>query len=276
MRALREYHDAVPIFITKTGHYTFGYKKEFVTAIAAFNKVDLIFNALHGEYGEDGKVQTLLEKAGIPYTGSRVISSAIAMNRDLANKALSRAGLSTPKYWIFSKNEFNKATILQKAVSFSPPPWVVKPARKNSLCGAAIACNEEELKSALQNAFTHGDKVLLQEWRKGKAIMCGVIENIEGERYFALPPVEVKSEGFLDIYDAMLKHIRESASKAHIALGCRHYSTVKMLLDGTKLHLLSVDTLPEFSPESPFLRAAQATGIEFHRFLNHLLELASV
>lgn len=273
LRALREYYDAVPIFITKTGHYTLGYKKEFVTPIEAFNKVDLVFNGLHGEYGEDGKVQTLLEKTGVSYTGSRVIPSAIAMNAELTHKAFLQAGLSMPRYLILQKDEYNEKTILRKAVAFSAAPWVVKPVRKNFLCEPVTAWNEKELQNAFQNAFTSGNKVLLQEWRKGKEIMCGVIENMRQEQCFALPPVE--KDRLCDVYDAMLKRIRETASKAHTALGCRHYSAVTMFLQGTKIDVLEVNTLPEFTAKSPFLRAAEATGIGFHQFLHHLINLAS-
>lgn len=274
LRTLREYYDVVPIFITKTGHYTFGYKKEFVTPIDAFNKVDLVFNALHGEYGEDGKVQTLLEKTGVPYTGSQVIPSAIAMNAELARKAFLQAGLSTPRHLVLQKNEYNETAILRKAVAFSSAPWIVKPVRKNLLCEPVTAWNEKELQNAFQNAFTYGNKALLQEWRKGKEIMCGVIENMRQEQCFALPPRE--KELFYDVYDAMLKRIRETASKAHTALGCRHYSNVTMLIHGTKLDVLEVNTLPEFTTKSPFLQAAEATGIGFHQLLHHLLNLASL
>ena len=173
-----------------------------------------------------------------------------------------------------------------------PPPWVVKPAASGSSVGVSIARHFDDLPEALKKAAQEDEqkRILVEEYIKGREFTCGVLEHFRGETHYALPPIEicppetaeffnyqVKYDGSTreicpaDIHDAMLKKIRETAIAAHTALGCRDYSRIDMILAGTDLYALEVNTLPGLTSESLFPKAAAAVGMQFSDLLDHLL-----
>ena len=292
IKALHGRYHVHPVYVTHTGEWLAGEKQEWLTPAEALRGADVVFNAMHGEYGEDGKVQGILDSIRIPYVGSGVFGSALAMHKDRSGQVLKKAGLHLPRSFVVKKDNINESEVVKKAVDFSAPPWVIKPLRRGSSVGVSMVHTFEGLLSAFKRAFQYDDHAMLQKYVKGRELTCGVLENFGGEKYFALPPVEIippenrffdyqtKYDGSTkeicpaDFYGDMLRHIRETAVKAHKALHLQHYSRVDMILDGTKLYVLEVNSSPGFTSESLYPKAAKAAGLEFQQLLDHLIRLA--
>lgn len=293
---------AAPITITKAGHWFYGGDRVWCNPGEVLAKVDMICNALHGFFGEDGKIQQILEHHQIPYTGSGIFSSAAAMNKIVGRKLMltlrspqsESVRIKMPKAIAFRHYDAETSfeALADRVFRTFPPPWVVKPAASGSSVGVSIARHFGDLSEALKKAAEEDEqrRILVEEYIKGREFTCGVLEHFCGETYYALPPVEicppetaeffnyqVKYDGSTreicpaDIHDAMLKKIRATAIAAHTALGCRDYSRVDMILAGTDLHVLEVNTLPGLTKESLFPKAAAAVGLSFSDLLDHLL-----
>lgn len=282
-----------PIMITKTGHWLYGEDRHWRNPGEALANVDVICNALHGFFGEDGKVQQILEHHKIPYTGSGIFASAVAMNKLIARKMFRTAGLLIPKgIGMRRYGDESFETLAGRVLRAFPPPWIVKPAANGSSVGVSIARHSNDLVPALEKAAAEDEeeRVLIEEYLKGREVTCGVLEHFNGADHFALPPIEIcpppRAEFFdyqvkydgstneicpAEFFDAMLKKIRETAVRAHTALGCRDYSRTDMILAGTNLYVLEVNTLPGFTKESLFPKAAAAAGLSFSDLLDHLL-----
>ena len=164
-----------------------------VVAIAPeklFKNVDVVFNAMHGEYGEDGKVQQLMDKFGVKYTGSKALASALGMNKILAKEIFTKAGLKTPVYKAIKKDD-DLNGIEQKIFKTCPMPAIVKPGGSGSSIGVSVVKNIKEILPAIENAFKYCDVVIVEEFIKGKEITCGVVENFRNEAFYLLLPLEI-------------------------------------------------------------------------------------
>ena len=250
--------------------------------------VDVIFNALHGEYGEDGQVQSVLEKKGLPYTGSGVAASALAMDKWASRQILCRAGLK-----VSPAIKIEKSSLEQIPNSNFSLPWVVKPANRGSSVGISLVNNEKEFHPALDKAFQYDNSVLVEQYIKGREVTCGILENFQGEKYFALPVIEIVlplGKPFFDYqgkYDGTTQEIcpgvfdektalaiQEAARLAHQSLGCRDYSRTDIIVAEDGIYVLEVNTLPGLTKESLFPKAAAVVGCSFDQLLDHLLTLA--
>lgn len=290
---------AVPIMITKAGHWLYGEDRAWCNPGEAIANIDVICVALHGAFGEDGKVQQILEHYAVPYNGSRIFASAAAFNKILAKKILRKHNFSMPRAVAVRRyGDESYEDVARRVLRFMPPPWIVKPVAAGSSVGVSLVKHVDDLPKALERACMHdnsfmGSQALAEEYKKGREITCGVLEQFGGERYFAFPPIEIcppESAPFFDYqvkYDgstneicpaefseAMLKKIRETAVAAHVALGCRDYSRTDMILCGTDLYVLEVNTLPGLTKESLFPKAAAAAGLSFPDLLDHLITRA--
>lgn len=255
-------------------------------------KVDVIFNALHGSYGEDGKVQRLLEHFGVPYTGSGPLASAVGMNKALSKKVYSAHGLKTPNFVLLRKTNATSAALMEVFRTF-PHPYVVKPSSAGSSVGISIARSFPDFKIAVENALQHSSAVLIEEFIAGREATCGVIENFRGEKTYALSPIEIihpKKNQFFD-YEAkyggesreicpanftlkVKEEIQNMAALAHNALQLRHYSRSDFMISPKGIYILETNTLPGLTPQSLVPKALEAGGTKFPDFLDHLITLA--
>jgi D-alanine-D-alanine ligase len=254
-----------------------------------FPKVDVVFNALHGEYGEDGQVQALLEEKRLAYTGSGVEASALAMNKWLTQEAFRAAGLKTPPA---VKLELKNSELKNLKLDFNLP-WVVKPVNRGSSVGVSLVKNLEEFLGALKAAFRYDNSVIVQKFIKGREVAAGILENFRGEKCFALPVVEIIPPSVKAFFDYQCKYdgssqeicpanfnpettqtVQETARRAHQALGCRDYSRADMIVAEDGIYILEVNTLPGLTPESLLPKAAAQAGCSFDHLLDHLLTLA--
>jgi len=253
------------------------------------NKIDVAFPILHGKGGEDGAIQGILELLKIPYIGSGILASALAMNKEKAKEIYSLHNILTPQYKVLKNNEKEKID----KIKF---PCVVKPISHGSSVGTSIVFKENELMGAIDLAFTFQNQIIIEEYIKGIEITVAVLGNDDPK---ALPVIEiVPPEGkFFDRevkYNGKTKEIiparisqkitekaKEIGIKAHQALGCRGLSRTDMIIQNSKfetrnskLYVLETNTMPGMTKESLFPKAAKVAGIEFKTLLDKLIEFA--
>jgi len=278
------------IFINKAGEWHLDGKLAHHDRI--FRQIDVVFNALHGEYGEDGKVQQLLEAFGVPYTGSGVMASALGMNKILARQAFKSVGLKVPSgFKIILENRLAEtAKDIFKKMS---PPWVIKYPSGGSSVGVSIARNFDDLEGALEKVSSFSSKILVEEYIRGREATCGVIDKFRNQKYYALPIVEIippAQNGFFNYeakyggqtrelcpsnFDMPTKRAIETmAITAHNAIGGRHYSRSDFIVSKRGIYLLEINTLPGLTAESLLPKALNAVGSSHKELLEHLINLA--
>ena len=248
-------------------------------------KPHVVFIALHGRFGEDGVIQGILEYMGVPYTGSGVMASALAMNKVASKRLFSYHGIPVPRYSISRREGWTLPG--EVPLDDLGYPLVVKPAAEGSTIGVNLVKDEGGLESALQEAYRYGDTVLVEEYVEGRELTVGIL----GDE--PLPVVEIVPEG--GFYDYRAKYTpgvtryevpaqlsqeafvmtQHMALLAHRALGCRDVSRVDFRLspDGTP-YALEVNTIPGMTETSLLPKAAAAAGISFRELVLRILESA--
>lgn len=257
-------------------------------------RFDVAFVALHGKFGEDGKVQALLDIIGLPYTGSGVLASALGMNKLKTAELLEEAGIAVPKtlalpHGILKKDFLKTERVVRKEIGY---PCVVKPNESGSSVGVSIVRESRELIPAIQKAFREDDVVLVQEYIDGRELTCGVMGN-KGGKLEALPPVEIIAHDakFFD-YDAKYnskateeicpaplspaqeKRVMNLAAEAHRVIGADGLTRTDFMLDRNKFYVLEVNTSPGLTAASLCPKEARAAGMEFSEFLDKLVQMA--
>lgn len=241
--------------------------------------VEAVFIALHGEFGEDGQVQALLEKSGIPYTGSGPAASRRAFDKRLSKAVFVDAGIPTPAYEILTPTQ-------QRGL---PLPLVVKPPRQGSTIGVSRVFAEADWSGALAAACKYDQEVLVEEFIPGRELTVGIV----GDE--ALPLIEIVApDGWYD-YDAKYRaggsrHLLPApldgataercgtlALQAFRALGCRGFARVDFRLrpDG-QLFVLELNNIPGFTETSLLPEAARAAGWTFSALCDRIMSLATL
>jgi D-alanine-D-alanine ligase len=252
--------------------------------------VDVAFIALHGRFGEDGTIQGMLELLGIPYTGSGVLASALAMDKIMCKRVLKSAGVPVPESVdLFRHSELSKTDIISLTESFGFP-LMVKPSRQGSTIGMSKVESAGDLAHAVEEAFKYDSQVLIEQFVTGTEITVGLLGNSDP---VALPIVEiVPAKGFYDyeakytpgateeivparISEKAAEKARKLALMSHTALGCSGMSRVDMIVtEEGDIVVLEVNTIPGMTPTSLLPTAAKAAGIEFPELLDKLIQLA--
>lgn len=228
----------------------------------------------------------------IPYTGSGVLASSLAMNKVLSRDIFRKAGLKIPQAIVIRSDE-PLVEAAQRVFRTMSPLWVIKPASGGSSIGITIADNFEELVAGLEKAFDFDSTVIIEEYIKGREVTCGILENFRGEPHYALPVIEIIPPADHIFFDYDVKYngstreicpadfnlpvkreIEEIARLAHQALGCESYSRSDMIASPRGIYLLEVNTLPGLTSESLVPKAADAVGLSFPDLLDHLIGLA--
>jgi len=256
--------------------------------IVAFIKkadIDLAFIALHGALGEDGRIQQILEKLQIPYTGSGVKASQTALNKIKTQNLMKKHGIQVPAHVTVSRGQNLEWKQLNNKLGAAP--FVVKPNCEGSSVGVSIVRDKDSLHPALEQALEYGDQILIDKFIKGREMTVGILD------HEALPIVEVlhKREFFdftakyqkgltdyrvpADIPPHTASELQHIALKAHNLLGCRDFSRIDFILDdqGTA-YLLEVNTIPGFTATSLLPKAAHCRGLNFHQLCLKIVELA--
>jgi len=246
-------------------------------------EVDICFIAMHGPFGEDGKIQGLLDTLGIKYTGSKVAASAIGMDKILFRKMMKVENLPIPEYTVVDKKT-KKINLGQ----FGKPPYFVKPYDQGSSVGASIVKKSKDLEEALKLAFSFSDKALVDEYLKGMEVTCSVLGNEDAR---ALPVIEIipKKGDFFDyeskytesgsdeivparISSRLTKVVQELSIKVHKAIGARGFSRVDFILKENKYPIiLEINTIPGLTPMSLLPKAARESGLSYSQLLDKII-----
>jgi len=254
--------------------------------------IDVAMIALHGEFGEDGQIQNLFDRLQIPYTGSGHIASALGMNKILSKEAVAKAGIKIPVGLEIQKGADSQQSARQAFNKISPP-WVVKPVDRGSSVGLYLAKNIDELAEAIEKSFEFSDKVLVEEYIKGREATCGLVEGLRGQELYPLFPIEIIRPGgaliwnYNDKYsgetneicpgnfsEEQKKEIQEMSLAVHRALGLRHYSRTDFIISPRGIYFLETYTLPGLTDESLLPKALLSAGVRYPEFLDHLITLA--
>ncbi len=245
------------------------------TPLRALRALDAAVVALHGEYGEDGEVQKVLERFGVPYTGSDAFASFLATHKLLAKERAREAGLLVPAY-LFAEDARDAAGVARDAVRSFLQPIVVKPVNWGSSVGVSIVGGYEPVLRAISGLFGQGAAAVLVEERiLGTEAAAGVIENFRGERLYALPPVENNEICPGRFSRVVAEELGRAAKVMHRALGLRHYSCSDFVVSprGT-VYYLETNALPGLTEGSLFPKALAAVGVSLSDFFGHLVDSA--
>jgi len=285
-------YEPISIKISKAGKWFLNGKS--TNQADALKGYDVIFNALHGTFGEDGKVQGILEHMGIKYTGSGIAGSAIAMDKFHSREIFKLAGLNTPKTLKLKRGENYIARVNFFVNKIVKLPVVVKPCSNGSSVGVQIVDDLTKLAKAVDSAFKLDKFVLIEEFIKGRELTCGVLDNFSGQPVAALPVTEIillKTNKFFNysakykkghaneitpapLDEFLFKKAQDIAIKAHQILGCSGYSRTDMILkngNGT-IYVLETNTLPGLTKNSLLPKAAQTAGLTLTQLLDKIIE----
>ncbi len=254
--------------------------------------IDVAFNAMHGEYGEDGRVQQILESLHLPYTGSGVVPSALAMHKARAKEHFKQAGIPVAPSATFSI-ELNTDETLRDIFRVIPPPYIVKPLAGGSSVGIRTAGGYGELHDAVYDVGATYPDVLIERMITGKEATCGVIDDFRGEKVYALLPVEIVPPAASVFFDYDAKYsgmsneicpgrfsrketqmIQDYARKAHVALGMRDYSRSDFIVTPSRIYILETNSLPGLTSESLLPKSLHAVGSSVLEFLHHSISRA--
>ncbi len=254
-------------------------------------QVDVVWNALHGEYGEDGRVQQLFESLGLRYTGSGRLASAVGMNKQLSKEFLRQAGIRTPLGVVVEPEESVDSAILRILRKIGPP-WIVKPLDRGSSVGVSYAPLAVALAAAITEARRYSPSVLAEQFIRGREATCGVVNDFRGVPVYSLPPVEIRRPSNAPVWDYQDKYSGQTAEicpgnfspeekseverlsrLAHETLNLRHYSRSDFIVAPRGVYLLEVNTLPGLTSESLLPKSLAAVGCSYPDFLRHVIHL---
>lgn len=243
---------------------------------------DAVFIALHGKYGEDGIVQGVLELMGLPYTGSGVLASAVAMDKAAAKKIMSAAGIPTPDFVEFTRETWDSRSMPELPFSF---PAVVKPPCEGSAIGITIVDSIDALRKALETGFKEYDRLMVEAFVDGRELTVGILDDT------ALPVVEIIPDGEFYDFDAkytagMSRHLvpapvpestavmaQQTALSVHRAIGCKGATRIDIRLDHVTSQpwVLEINTIPGMTETSLLPEAAASAGIGFDDLVERIL-----
>lgn len=255
-------------------------------------QVDAVLNGLHGEYGEDGQVQKLLERFGVRYAGSDAFSSHLSMHKLMAKMRAKDAGILTPEFE-YAEGAHDAERAAHEAVRRFHQPMVVKPVGWGSSVGVSIVGGYAPALTAVQKLFSDGaTAVLIEEYIRGREATAGVVENLRGEALYALPVIEILppendffsftakySGGTREICPGTFSRVatedlQRAAKIMHKELGLRHYSRSDFMVTPKGVYYLETNTLPGLTSESLLPKSLAAVGVPLPDFLSHLVKLA--
>ena len=279
VRALAEKgYDVAPLVLSRTMELT--EDGNLVSFPNGLTRYDVIFNALHGTFGEDGQLQQILDDLGVPYTGSGAEASALGMDKWKSREIFKRNKLAVPKSRIVKKSDDLSDIVL---------PAVIKLPASGSSHGVFIVTSREKLEEKSRELFKEADEIIAEEYLKGREFTCAIIEKESAAE--ALPVVEIRpaqTHGFFDyeakytdegtvfvvpapIDAALTERIQNAALAAHKAIGCRVYSRSDFIVIDAIPHILEINTLPGLTEHSLLPKSAAAAGISFSDLIELIL-----
>jgi D-alanine-D-alanine ligase len=298
-----EKYAVTPVEITQHGEWVFpGKDREYIEITDALSKLkklhpDCVFIALHGPFGEDGRMQGLLDLLSIPYTGSGCAASALSMDKIRAKAVAELGGIRVADHVVFTRPEWDKdpATVTQLVIDSIGFPCVVKNPTQGSSLGMAMPQTEGEFGAAVKDVLRFGSEVLVEKYLSGLELTCGVLDLDEETGPYALPVTEIRpvKAKFFDygakytpgatkeitpaqIDDAVRDQVQEFAVRAHELMGCRGFTRSDMILCGDEVFWLEINTIPGFTETSLLPQMAAAAGMSFTDLVGAIVEAAVI
>ncbi len=254
------------------------------------NSTEIACIMLHGTYGEDGTIQGLLEYLGIPYTGSKILASALAMNKVAAKRIFEASGIPTPMYIVINGDEDIKEQC-DRIKRIFPFPLVIKPHSEGSSFGVSIVRDEGKLDKVLADTVREFRNVFVEEYIMGKEVTVGILG--KGKNTAALPILELRPKNEFYDYEAkytaggtdfilparlpkdLYKHVQDTALSAHRSLGCHGFSRVDIIVGSDHTpYVHEVNTIPGMTEQSDLPAEAECAGISFDELVVRILESA--
>jgi D-alanine-D-alanine ligase len=258
----------------------------------AKEQVDGIWNALHGDFGEDGQVQSILDQYGIPYTGSNAEVSQLAFNKQSAKERAKALGINTPpSMLIIPEGGESVSEVTQKIYKTMAPPWVLKPLGGGGSVHTFFAFTPLELSQFVDESISHLQPFLAEQYIQGREAAVGVIDNFRDQEQYVLPVVEVASpsrgtlthemrssdeqyarmNGSFNVEERSM--LSKLAQKLHVHFGAKDYSQSEFIVDNKgKPWFIELDTHPHMTDNSPFLVALNAVGASMQEFVKSVLK----
>jgi D-alanine-D-alanine ligase len=263
-------------------------RDDLIDLIQERASIDIAFILLHGKFGEDGCIQGFLDLLDIPFVGSGVLPSALALNKRVAKQLYRSSGLNVVDDVIVNKNQDYSVDQIMETVG---PSTVVKPVAEGSSLGMSICHSKEELSKGLESAFQYDQEVLVERYMEGREVTCAVLGNKSLE---ALPLIEIVPNPEYDFFDYEAKYkpgatkeicpaplpeeqtgkAQSCAKMAHMALGCRIWSRTDMIVQGEEVYVLETNTIPGMTETSLVPLAAKTAGLSLSQLLDRLIELS--
>ena len=259
----------------------------------ALQQIDVVINALHGGVGEDGTVQRIIERIGVPYVGSDPLPSGLSYNKIRAREILHDAGIEMPRAVSFGLGTgLNTAEMSMAVFEQFAAPYVIKPANEGSSHGIRIATTILELPDGIGDVLDEFGTALIEELVRGEEVQVGIIEGFRTENLYALPPaVIVRPDGARTVERQHLvdgvqhlvpspfshgikQELMDAARAAHIALGLSHLSSAGFILTPRGPVLLEVDSLPHLHEQAAFPAMLKSVGASLRELVEHLIQVA--
>jgi len=292
-------YDVVPVTITRDGLWMFSDKEpvRIHQAIVCLDEltVDCVFLALHGAFGEDGRIQGMLDLLGLPYTSSGCAASALAIDK-LRSKALARdIGVRVAKEVTVASAEWenNSSAIIARIQSEFGLPCVVKSPRQGSSFGLEIPHTAAELEPAIETVFSFEKELMIEEYIAGTEVTCGVLDVESVGNPVALPVTEIRpvASPYFDYHAKytpgaseeitpaeippdITQRVQEMAVGMHNAVGCSIWSRSDFLIDASGPVWIEINTIPGMTPTSLYPQAAAAAGIPYEKLVDMFVEAA--
>lgn len=291
MRALKDRYAVQGVLIGRGGEWPFSYADLKQTA-------DIAFIAMHGAYGEDGTMQSILEGVGVPYTGSDALSSALSTNKFASLRVLQDYGIRVPPSILVNQSRWrrNPFVVLDEVNVHLHYPLVLKPNALGSSLGVEIVELPNELDRTIERGFASARDLIVQSYVPGREFTCAVLDHGVAETAYPLLPTEIilRKEKFFDyrekyskdgaievtpanVSEIWTRELRRTALRIHQALGCRGMSRTDMILgrDGV-IYALELNTIPGLTSRSLLPQGASAMGISFPNLLDRIINAGFV
>lgn len=257
--------------------------------------IDVVFIALHGAYGENGEVQRILQRLGIPFTGSRAFASARAFNKFLTKETLKNYGVLMPEHREVARDSELSLAEIAKAIEDSfGPEYIIKPVMSGSSFGVEFIPAGKSLEEVLELALGKYERVLIEEFIRGKEATCATLENFRNDSLYIFPTVEIVPARDYQFYTTDSKYdgstveicpsrfsygerskISEVAALAHDVLDLSQYSRSDFIVNNRGVYFLEVNTLPGLMNGSLYEKSAAAVGLNRNQLIEHLVENAT-
>ncbi|MCX6356501.1 MAG: D-alanine--D-alanine ligase [Candidatus Aureabacteria bacterium] len=302
----RSRYDVVPVVIDREGRWdvrrdgTSPPRRRFRPVGEALSellrrRIDCVFIGMHGPYGEDGTIQGMMEILDLPYTGSDVTASALAMDKIKTKEIYRSHRIPTPTHHVVEAAEWpgERNALLVKIGREIGFPCVLKPVRLGSSVGISMCANRRMLSKKMARSIRYDGRVLVEQFVKGREVTCAVLDTPGGKPPLPLPPTEIvpKSRAYFDYHakytpgaslevtpaqigKGMTARVQRLAVRAHRSLGCSGMSRTDMIIDGRRIHVLETNTIPGMTETSLLPQAARAHGLAFPELLDRIIAVA--